>query len=114
LVLVAGARRHGHVVGDQALLDGPLEGNTDGGVHIADGPGTQARGGLASVEPVEVLGSELRESDAADLGYEVLAADPSIVCVGLGRNGILQGSFDHSSRYSPTVCLCESKECLAR
>ena len=44
-------------------------------MYVVNGPGAQARGGLASVEPVEILGGELREPNVTDLGYEALAAD---------------------------------------
>jgi len=63
-------------------------------VDVADGSGAQARVGLAGVEAVEVLSGELRELVAADLGDQVLAADPSVIRVGLGRDGGLERTFE--------------------
>lgn len=84
----------GDIEGDEALLDGPLERDPDRRVDVADGAGSQAGVGLAGVEAIEVLGGELRELVAADLGDQVLAADPGVVRVGLGCDGGLEGAFE--------------------
>lgn len=49
----------GDVVGDEALLDGPLERDADRGMDVADDARAEAVEHLSSVEAVEVLGGKV-------------------------------------------------------